>query len=311
MRIAITGATGFVGASLAPALIADGHTVVALVRPRRDRDPAALSERLGGAEVRTYDALDVAATRAALEGCEAVINLAGESVLGGRWTRAFLARIHTSRIDTTRTLVAAMGELSPPPRVLLSASAVGIYGACVPHDVRTEETATLGHDVLAELCKAWEAAALGAEAHGTRVVLLRIGVVLGRGGGALAQLETPFKLGLGGRIGSGEQVMSWVHIDDVVALARFALAQSSVHGAINVTAPEPVSNAELTQTLARQLRRPALVPVPTLALRLLFGGGAFVLTTGQRVHPRAALDAGFRFAHPRLAGALAAIYGER
>lgn len=308
MRIAVTGATGFVGSALCPALVEGGHDVVALVRPRPGRDVASVAARLGGAEVRTYDGREPGSTQEALEGCDAVVNLAGESVLGGRWNAAFLERLHTSRVETTKILVEAMGGLPTPPGVLLSASAIGIYGPCAPHDVRTEEAQALGHDVLAELCKDWEAAARAAEARGTRVVLLRIGIVLGRGGGALKQMEPPFKLGLGGRIGSGTQVMSWVHLEDVVRLLTFALETEELRGPLNVTAPHPVSNAELTKALATALHRPALLPVPPLALRLLFGAGAAVLTTGQRVHPRAALDAGFRFAHPEIEAAMGAIY---
>jgi uncharacterized protein (TIGR01777 family) len=301
MRIAITGATGFVARHLLPALTAAGHEPVALVRSRPGREL-----ELGA---RAYEPEDVASVRAALAGCEGVINLAGANVLGGRWTTAFLATLRRSRLETTRALVAAMAELEPAPRVLVSASAVGIYGAREPDVVCTEETEALGSDFLAVLCRDWEAAARRAESDGTRVVCVRTGVVLGRDGGALERMVGPFKWGLGGRIGNGRQIMSWIHVTDLVRLLLFCIEEQTLVGPVNATAPQPVSNRELTAALARALRRPAFLPVPTFALKALFGRGASVLTTGQRVLPAAAERQGFTFEHRSIEVALAEIFG--
>lgn len=301
MRIAITGATGFVAQYLLPALAAAGHEPIALVRNRPGRE--------AGDGIRLYDPEDVASVRAALQGCVGVVNLAGANVLGGRWTTTFLETLRRSRLETTRVLVAAMAELEPTPTVLLSASAVGIYGAREADDVCTEETVGLGTDFLAVLCRDWEAAARRAEAAGTRVVCVRTGVVLGRDGGALARMTTPFKLGLGGRIGNGRQIMSWIHVADLVRLMIFCLEEDAVAGPVNGTAPEPVSNRALTAALARALKRPAFLPVPAFALKVLFGRGASVLTTGQRVLPAKAQRHGFRFEHETIEAAFADMFG--
>ncbi len=307
MRVAVTGATGFVGKRLCPALIEAGHEVVALVRAKPGRDLDAVGAQLGGAEARAYDAFNPVSTQGAIEGCEAVVNLAGENILGGRWTEAFLAHCRASRVDTTQALVQAMEAMPERPRVLLSASAIGWYGAHEP-EVEISEASAAGDDVLARLCRDWEDAASAAEALGARVVLLRIGIVLGPGGGALSKMERPFKLGLGGRVASGRQVMSWIHVDDVVGMIRFALESDGVQGPLNVTAPAPVTNAELTKAFASQLRRPAFLPVPGFVLKLMFGQGASVLTSGQRVLPKVAEDAGYAFAHADLAASLADLY---
>ena len=303
MRVAVTGATGFVGRRLGVVLTEAGHEVVALVRPKPGRDPATLAASLGVVEVRAYDAFEAASTQAALEGCDAVVNLAGENIMGKRWSDAYLAHCRASHVDTTRALVEAMDAMGEArPSILLSASAVGWYGPREP-EVEITEADDAGSDVLADMCIAWEDAAVAAESLGVRVVLLRIGVVLGEGGGALASMETPFKLGLGGRIASGRQVMSWIHLEDVVGLIRHALEQGDVTGPLNLTAPTPVSNAEFTKAYAASLGRPAFLPVPAFALKLLFGRGASVLTTGQRVLPRRALETGYAFQHPDLASA--------
>ncbi len=300
MRIAITGATGFLGRHLLPALRAAGHDPVALVRAAPGREPQP--------DAPLYDPLDAASVAEAIRGCQGVINLAGENVLGGRWTTTFLEGIRRSRIATTTALVDAMASLPEAPSVLLSASAVGIYGPREPDEEISERSTVLGHDVLAVLCRDWEAAATPAEAAGTRVALLRMGVVLGRGGGALAKMEGPFRWGVGGRIGSGQQVMSWIHVDDVVRLILFCLERDDLRGPVNVTAPNPVSNAVLTKAFAAALKRPAFLPVPSFALKLMFGRGASVLTTGQRVVPKAALEHGFTFEHTSIDEAFAAIY---
>ncbi|MDJ0521207.1 MAG: TIGR01777 family oxidoreductase [Planctomycetota bacterium] len=302
MRIAITGATGFLGGHLVPALVAAGHEPLRLVRARPGR--------AAGDRSCLYDPEDVASVRRALEGCDAVINLAGANVLGGRWTTEFLETVRHSRLHTTRVLVDAMLAGDVPPRVLLSASAIGIYGPREPDEVCTEATAEMGHDFLAVLCRDWEAEAQRAANHGTRVVALRIGVVLGRGGGALEKMEGPFRWGLGGRIGGGRQIMSWIHVDDLVRLMLFCLEREELSGPVNATAPQPVSNRELTAAFAAALRRPAFLPVPTFALKAMFGRGASVLTTGQRVLPAVAQEHGFAFEHETIRAAFEDLYGD-
>lgn len=308
MRVAVTGATGFLGRVLLPHLLAAGHEPVALLRASPGREPAAFEAAIPGAAARLYDPLEERSVCAALAGCDAVVNLAGENVLGSRWSTAFLERIRRSRIATTRTLVTAMASLPQAPAVLLSASAIGIYGPREAEEACTEATTNLGHDFLAVLCRDWEAAAHAAESAGTRVVCLRIGVVLGRGGGALAKMERPFRWGVGGRIGSGHQVMSWIHVGDLARLIVFCLADGGVRGPVNATAPAPVTNRELTRAFAAALGRPAFLPVPALALKALFGRGAAVLTTGQRVLPAVLQERGFAFEHETLAAALADLY---
>ena len=307
MRVAVTGATGFVGRALCPALKAAGHDVVALVRAKPGRDLDAVGASLGGVEARAYDGFNAVSTQGAIEGCDAVVNLAGENILGGRWSDTFLEHCRASRVDTTAALVEAMRAMPERPRILLSASAIGWYGTHEP-EVEITEASHAGDDVLARMCIDWEDAARAAEALDVRVVLLRIGVVLGEGGGALAKMETPFKLGVGGRVASGRQVMSWEHLDHTVGLIVHALAQDDLRGPLNVTAPRPVSNAELTKAFAKQLGRPAFLPVPAFALKLMFGKGATVLVTGVRVLPAVAEATGYTFEHPAIEGALADLY---
>lgn len=300
MIVAITGATGFVGRQLAAHLLAAGHEVVALTRSR------AGAERVVPARCRlvTWDPEHGRVDEGALDGVDAVVNLAGAGVADGRWSARRKDAIRRSRIETTRLLVDAMAALPAArrPRVLISASAVGYYGD--RGDTVLTERSEAGTGFLAEVCRAWEDAARAAESHDVRTVSVRIGVVLGRDGGALARIVPPFRLGLGGRIGSGRQWMSWIHLDDLVALVAFALERQDVRGVLNAVAPAPVTNLEFTTTLARVLARPAFVPVPSLALQLALGEMAGVLLQGQRVLPEAAEGYGFRFRHPDLAGAL-------
>lgn len=299
MRIAITGATGFVGRTLQPMLEERGHEVVPLVR---DKPGRAVSP-----PGRAYDPLDPESARAALEGIDGVVNLAGENILGRRWNDEVREDLRASRIDTTRVLVEAMGALEQPPQVLVSASAIGIYGPREADESCPEDDPGEDPSFLATLCRDWEAEAVRAEEAGTRVVLLRIGFVLGEGGG-LEQMETVFKLGLGGRVASGAQVVSWIHVEDLCRLIVFALEDADLSGAVNATAPHPVTNADLTKALADQLNRPAFLPVPGFALKARFGGAAVVLLTGQTVLPEAALGAGFEFRHETIEDALADLY---
>jgi uncharacterized protein len=238
-----------------------------------------------------------------LDGADAVVHLAGEPV-GQRWTKEARARIRSSRVEGTRRLVEAMR--ARPPQVLVCASAVGYYGSR-GDEVLTESSAP-GDDFLAEVCQGWEREARRAEEFGVRVVSLRNGMVLGRGG-ALRKMALPFKLGVGGRIGDGKQWMAWIHIDDAVGLIEFAISSSGLTGAVNATAPEAVTNAQFTRELAGALHRPAIFPVPKFALRLLYGDMAQIVYASQRVAPEAALGAGYAFRFPTLNGALLDLLG--
>jgi uncharacterized protein (TIGR01777 family) len=235
----------------------------------------------------------------ALAGCDAVVHLAGEPV-AQRWTDAARTRIRLSRVDATRALVNAMR--AHPPRVLVSASAVGYYGS--RGDTLLTESEPAAQDFLGQVAAAWEHEAMQAESLGVRVARIRIGVVLGPNGGALHKMLPPFRLGLGGPIGGGAQWMSWIHLHDLVALIAFLLSESTVRGVFNAVSPTPVTNAEFTQALAHALHRPAIFPVPAFALRLLFGDMAEIVLASQRAVPDAALRAGFTFEYPDVFGAL-------
>jgi uncharacterized protein len=297
MRIVITGATGFVGTALTARLLADGHEIVGVSRDP-ERAAAVLPARC---RVVAWDSR----AETALADADAVVNLAGAGVADARWTAERKTIVRASRVDATRALVGTLAALPPPrrPRALLSASAVGYYGDT--GDVAVAETAPAGSDFLAEVCREWEHEAAAAERLGVRTVMLRIGVVLDRGGGALERMLPLFRCGLGGRLGSGRQWMSWIHRHDLVALIAFALARDDVRGPVNAVAPAPVTNAELTATLAACLGRPAIVPVPAAALRLALGEMAGMLLTGQRVRPAVAERLGFAYRHRDLGSALA------
>src|SRR5713101_3610257 len=300
MKILVTGSSGLVGTALVSALARGGHTMCRLVRPQSaggegGREGCAVAwnpatGELGGAGV----------------GADAVVNLAGASIAGGRWTAERKALLRSSRIGTTHALVGALAKMNARPSVLVSASAIGIYGD--RGDETLTEESKPGTDFLADLAKEWEAEALKAEALGIRVVLARFGIILAREGGALAKMLTPFKLGVGGRLGTGKQWMSWVTLEDVVAILRFAIESASVRGAINIVSPQPLQNAEFTTVLAKAVHRPALFPAPAFALRLALGEMAdALLLSSQRVAPQALEKLGYRFLHPDLTSALSAV----
>lgn len=292
MRVLVTGGTGFVGAPLCRALQAAGHGVTVV-----SREPGRVPARaVGWPEV-----------PAAMAETDAVVNLAGEPLAAGRWTAARKAAIRASRVEATRALVRAVAGSPAKPSVLVSASAVGWYGP--RGDEPLDESAAPGTDFLARVCREWEAEAEAAAMHGVRVVRLRLGVVLAPGGGALARMVLPFRAGVGGRLGNGRQWISWIHRDDVVGLVLAALASDAWRGPVNATAPTPVTNRELTAALARVLHRPAVLPVPGLALRLAFGEMATMLLTGQRVLPRVAETHAYAWRQPELPAALAASVG--
>ncbi|HEX6885534.1 MAG TPA: TIGR01777 family oxidoreductase [Planctomycetota bacterium] len=296
MRIFVTGATGFLGRALVLSARREGHEVVAWVRSL-ERGRALLGDQ---AELVADDG-NVEKLRAALERCDAVVNLAGAPVLS-RWTARRRVELRTSRVDLTARLVAALEGCVRRPRVLVSGSAVGFYGD--RGDEELGEEARGGDGFLPELCAAWETAALCAEKLGLRVVLVRTGVVLGLDGGALPQMLPPFRLGLGGRIGKGTQHVPWIHVEDWVRLVLRALADDGLRGPVNATAPAPATNRELTRVLGLVLGKATPFPVPGFALRVLFGGAASILLESQRVLPARLLAQGFHFSFPTLEAAL-------
>ncbi len=289
--IAVTGASGFIGSALVSTLREQGHRVRPLVRPGGLADDGIQWDPQRG----TIDA-------AALEGLDALVHLSGESV-AKRWTAEQKARIRDSRVTGTRLLAATLNSLTRKPAVWLSASAVGIYGD--RGDELLDEQSSIGHDFLADVGVAWESAARPAAMAGIRVVHPRFGIVLGPRGGALQKMLPAFKLGLGGKLGSGKQYMSWVGLDDAVRALAHAIQHSELSGPVNITAPEPVTNAEFTRTLAEKVGRPAVFTVPGFAARLAFGEMAdAALLGGQRVLPERLLSSGFEFAQPQLATCL-------
>jgi len=300
MRVLITGATGFIGRALVPILRGEGHQLIALVRSEER------ARSLLGAEVEAVAfGAGTPALREALERSDAVVNLAGEAILGGRWTEARRRVLVESRVHLTKQLVGAIAEARPRPHTLISASAVGYYGDRGSEVL--DESSPGGADFLAQLCKDWEAAARLAEDSGVRVMTLRTGVVLGRDGGALRQMLPPFRLGVGGPVGSGRQYMPWIHIHDLVRAIATALNDDRYEGPVNGAAPEQATSREFARALGRALHRPAALPVPALALKVLFGEAAGVLLGSQRVEPRRLRDLGFTYRFPMLDQAVADI----
>jgi hypothetical protein len=289
VRVLVTGGTGFVGAPLCRGLRGTGHEVTVVSRrPAECAGPAVGWDDLAR-EVGAHDA---------------VVNLAGEPIAARRWTAAQKARIRDSRVGATRRLVEGMAGATRRPTVLVSASAVGYYGP--QGDTPLDEDAPAGDGFLADVCRAWEAEALRAEALGLRVVRLRLGVVLGPGGGALARMVPAFRAFAGGPLGSGTQWMSWIHRDDVIGLVIEALADARYHGAVNATAPHPVTNRDFARTLGAVVSRPAWLPTPGFALRLALGEMADMLLTGQRVVARRAAELGYAWRYETLTAALRA-----
>lgn len=289
MRALVTGATGFIGRRLLEQL---SDPVVLTRNPRR------AEIELGHCTAFAWDPMTGPPPKPAFDGVDVVFHLAGEPVADSRWTREKKMRIRDSRAVGTANLVATLADLAEKPKVLVSASAVGYYGN--RGDEILDESSPPAGDFLADVCCLWEAAAQRATASGIRVVNPRIGVVLGSGGGALAKMLLPFKLGLGGRLGDGRQWTPWVHVDDVVGLLMHAAGTESVFGPMNATAPNPVSNRDFTRALAKTLHRPALFPVPSIGLELLVGEFAQIVLASQRVVPRVAETSGYRFKFPTI-----------
>jgi len=297
MRIAITGSTGLVGKALIPALQNDGHQVVRLVRSSGNAPEGhtALWQPASG----TIDL-------EALGAIDAVMHLAGENVAGGRWSKARKQRIANSRGPATERLCQTLANLATPPKILISASAVGIYGDRDNEELHEASPLDCHDDFLADVAKLWEFATEPLANSATRIVHLRIGIVLDRSGGALARMLLPFRLGICGRLGSGNHWVSWITLHDLVRAMQHILEDASLHGPVLAVAPTPVSNRDFTRTLGKVLRRPTFLPMPQFALRLLFGEFANALLASQRARPHRLLEAGFEFDHANLECALRA-----
>jgi uncharacterized protein (TIGR01777 family) len=303
MRVIVTGSTGLVGRALVRSLLSDGHEVTRLVRG------GAQGFRAPGTTAVHWEPERGEIDAQELEGHDAAVHLAGESIADGRWDEAKKRRIVESRVKGTHLVAEALAGLSAKPKVLVSASAVGFYGDRGAEVLR-EESAS-GTDFVSEVCREWEKATLAASRAGLRVVHLRIGVVLSADGGALQKMLTPFKLGLGGKVGSGRQYMSWITLEDVVGVIRRALEDESLRGPVNAVAPAPVTNEEFTKALGRALGRPTFFAVPAFAARLAFGEMADeLLLSGARVEPARLKEAGYQFKHAELEGALRSVLGK-
>jgi uncharacterized protein len=304
MRVLVSGSSGLIGSALTSALESAGHSVVRLVRR-----PAAASEIQWdvGAPLLAENPHPSKTTKpgppgGSFDGFDAVVHLAGESI-AGRWTAAKKARIRDSRVQGTSALSSALAKTTRPPKVLVCASAIGIYGDRGDEVLREQSAGR--SDFLAQVAQQWEAATEPAARAGIRVVSLRFGVVLSTRGGALAQMLPPFRIGAGGRIGSGKQWMSWIALDDVVGVIQHALATDSLHGPVNTVAPDPITNAEFTRALGKALHRPTIFPLPAFMVRLVFGEmGEALLLSSQRVDCGKLLASGYRFRYPELKPAL-------
>lgn len=288
-RILVTGGSGFVGTKLRSVLASHGHGVSIA-----SRDPHTPRDGIAG--------VDYVPWLPDLAKYDAIVNLAGANIFARRWNDAFRAEIRSSRVDSTKRIVDALAAAPKKPAVLINASAIGIYGD--QGERLLPESAKLGDDFLAEVCQAWEREALRAEALGVRVVTVRTGVVLGRGGGALAAMLTPFKLGLGGPIGSGKAWFSWIHIHDLAELLHTCVLDAQIRGPLNAVAPGACTNRDYTKALGRALRRPTVLPLPPFALKLMLGGVAEVITASQRCTPAVATSRGFSFKYPDIDTAL-------
>jgi hypothetical protein len=297
MKVVVAGGSGFLGGALRQALLADGHAVANLTRRTTPRAPDDIAWIPNGTAAGEWVK--------AIDGVDAVVNLAGEGIADARWTEARKRALIDSRLAATRSLVAAIARAAAPPSVFVSASGIGFYG---PHgDELVTEATPAGNDFLAGVCVQWEREAEQA-ASLTRVAIVRTGMVLHPEGGALGKMLLPFRIGVGGPIASGTQWTPWIHRADWVDLVRWMLAEPAARGAYNGSAPEPVRNAEFARALGRAVRRPAFIPVPAFALRMLLGEMAEILLTGQRAVPARVIEAGFRFRFQKLDDALAHLF---
>jgi uncharacterized protein (TIGR01777 family) len=295
VNVVVTGGTGFIGVPLVKHRSSLGDEVTVLTR-----DPEHAKEKFG-------DRVRCIASLADAGEPDLVINLAGEPMFGKRWTKRQKQVCTDSRIKTTHALVELMKAAKKKPRVFLSASAIGFYGDCKDEDV--DEAHPVGSDFTAKLCEEWEAEALLAKGLGVRVVLLRIGLVLARGGGMIGKMEGPFRKGLGGAVGSGDQWMSWIHMDDMLGIIDHAIASESVQGPVNATAPDPATNLDFSKVLCGVVGSKLFWKTPPFVMKLVFGEAAEMALTGQRVFPKAAEKSGYVFRHPKLEETLRSILG--
>jgi uncharacterized protein len=300
-RVTLTGATGLIGHQLLQALRASGAEVTILTR-----DPERAREKLGDVEAIAWDLMSEPAPLAALAGREAVVHLAGEPV-AQRWSPKVKQAIEESRVQGTRNLIEGLRAADPRPTTLISSSAIGYYGSHGEEPL--DEEAPAGNDFLAQVCLEWEAEAAKATELGLRVVQVRTGVVLDSSGGALAKMLPPFRLGVGGPVAGGRQYISWIHTADLVGMMVAAISDERWVGPVNGTAPAPLDNRDFSRVLGRVLKRPALLPVPAVALQLLYGEMAEIVTTGARVVPAKPLVLGYEFQHPELEEALRSALG--
>lgn len=299
MKIAIAGGTGFVGSALTNALLSKGHEIFILTRnPKK----SSKNDKLHYVEWLH----DNSAPETSLNGIEAIINLAGESINSGRWTEERKKRILNSRIESTREIIRIIKALNPKPTCLINASAIGIYGSSVDQTFTENSTGT-GNDFLAETVKAWEHEALEAEKFKVRTVLTRFGIILGEEEGALPRMVLPYKLFGGGTVGSGKQWLSWVHIEDVINIILYCLDNIDIHGPVNVVSPHPATMKEFGKTIGRVLHRPHWLPVPGIALKLLLGEMSTLVLDGQKVLPEKLVENGYPFSHSHLEEALSDI----
>ena len=301
MKVAISGATGFVGSRLVERLHLQGHEVLILTRNVTSAQKTFPSAQFPKVEVVAYTPTESGDWQQAIASCDGVVNLAGEPIAEGRWTAARKQEILHSRKLGTQKIVEAIAQANPKPQVLVNASAIGYYGTS--EDATFDETSAAGRDFLAQVCSDWEAEAQKVVDAGVRLVILRLGIVLGKGG-ALDKMVTPFKLFAGGPIGTGKQWFSWIHRDDLVNLIIQALTRPDISGVLNGTAPNPVRMNELSQTMGQVMNRPSWLPVPSLAIEALLGDGAIVVLEGQQVLPQRPLSYNFDYQYPTLKEAL-------
>ncbi len=300
--VAIAGGTGFIGSYVAELLRKDGYKILI-----SSRNPEKVRDRFKNFEIFKWNPEVQEFPIEILQRSDAVLNFVGETI-SQRWTQEVKERLRSSRINSTRNIVSAFSKVNTTGKVFISASAVGIYGS-KRDEILTEES-TFGDDFLAKLCIDWESEAKRAEEFGIRVVILRIGIVLGKGGGFLARLTPLFKLGLGGKISDGKAWLSWIHIDDLARIVKFAIENENVHGIYNAVSPNPVTNEEFTRTFAKILKRPAFFTVPKFGLKLLFGSELtdVALTASQRVKPERLISAGFKFNYEDIESALRSLF---
>ncbi|MEH2422022.1 MAG: TIGR01777 family oxidoreductase [Nostoc sp.] len=304
MKVAITGATGFVGSRLIQRLHGKGDQIVVLTRNTAFAQKVFPSEAFPNLEIVAYTPNVSGSWQSVIASCDGIVNLAGEPIAEGRWTPERKQEILNSRKLGTQKLVEAIANANPKPTVLVNASAIGYYGTS--ESATFDETSLSGNDFLAQVCQAWETEAIKVKDAGVRLVILRLGIVLGNGG-ALGKMIPPFKLFAGGPIGSGRQWFSWIHVDDLVNLILQALTKSEIEGVYNGTAPNPVRMADLSQTLGRVMNRPSWLPVPAFAIEALLGDGAIVVLEGQQVIPKRTVETGFEYKYPNLQSALTQI----